>query len=185
MYGMVNKALEDMVTSRQGEDCWERIKQAAGVEVAVFISNEGYPDEMTYKLVGAVSEELKVPAQQVLEEFGKHWVLKTAAEGYGELMEAGGKTLKEFLLRLPAFHTNVALIFPQLNPPRFRCSDVGDLSLKLHYYSDREGLAPFVIGVLKGLSERFSTLTRIEHVTARGQDEDHDVFLIDWSGDPA
>ena len=28
MYGMVNKALEDMVTSRQDEDCWERIKQA-------------------------------------------------------------------------------------------------------------------------------------------------------------
>jgi hypothetical protein len=35
-------------------------------------------------------------------------------------MEAGGKTLKEFLLRLPAFHTNVALIFPNLNPPWFR-----------------------------------------------------------------
>ena len=185
MYGMVNKALEDMVTSRQGEDCWERIKQAAGVDVDVFISNEGYPDEMTYNLVGAVSEELKIPVPQVLEEFGKHWVLKTAVEGYGELMEAGGKTLKEFLLRLPTFHTNVALIFPQLNPPRFRCSDVGDLSLKLHYYSDREGLAPFVIGLLKGLSERFSTPARIEHVVARGQDEDHDVFLIDWSENPA
>ena len=185
MYGMVNKALEDMVTSRQDEDCWERIKQAAGVDVDVFISNEGYPDEMTYNLVGAISEELKIPVPQVLEEFGMHWVLKTAAEGYGELMEAGGKTLKEFLLRLPTFHTNVALIFPNLNPPRFRCSDVADLSLKLHYYSDREGLAPFIIGLLKGLSERFSTPVHIEHVTARGQDDDHDVFLIDWSGDPA
>lgn len=184
MYGMVNKALEDMVTSRHGEDCWERIKQAADVKVDVFISNEGYPDEVTYNLVGAISEELKMTIPQVLEKFGMHWVLKTAVEGYGELMEAGGKTLKEFLLRLPTFHTNVALIFPQLNPPRFRCSDVGDLSLKLHYYSDREGLAPFVIGLLKGLSEHFSTPASIEHVTARGQDEDHDVFLIDWSGDP-
>lgn len=185
MYGMVNKALEDMVTGRRDEDCWEHIKRLAGVDVDVFISNEGYPDEMTYNLVGAISEELKMSVPRVLEEFGKHWVLKTAAEGYGELMDTGGKTLKEFLLRLPAFHTNVALIFPQLNPPRFRCSHVGDFSLKLHYYSDREGLAPFVIGLLKGLSERFSTLTRIEHVTARGREADHDVFLIDWSGGPA
>jgi len=184
MYGMVNKALEDMVTRRQGEDCWERIKQAVDVDVDVFISTEGYPDEVTYKLVGAVSEELEMPVTQVLEEFGRHWVLRTAAEDYGELLDAGGKTLKEFLLHLPVFHTNVALIFPQLNPPRFRYSDVGDLSLKLHYYSDREGLAPFVIGLLKGLSERFSTPVRIEHVTARGQEVDHDVFLIDWSGDP-
>jgi hypothetical protein len=185
MYGLVNKALEEMVISRHGEETWERIKKAAGVGVEVFISNEGYPDEVTYKLVGEVSDQLKVPAPQLLEEFGIHWVLKTAVEGYGDLMEAGGKTLGEFLQRLPTFHTNVALIFPHLNPPQFRCSDVDEHSLKLHYYSEREGLAPFVIGLLKGLTEHFRTPARIEHVTVREGDDDHDVFLIDWSGAPA
>ncbi len=185
MYGLVNKAIEEMVIRNHGEEIWERIKQAAGVEVDVFISNEGYPDEVTYNLVSAVSEQLEVPAPQVLEEFGIHWVLKTAVEGYGDLMEAGGKTLKEFLERLPTFHTNVALIFPHLNPPQFRCSDIDEHSLKLHYYSEREGLAPFVTGLLKGLSKHFRTPVRIEHVTVRGRDDDHDVFLIDWIDTPA
>jgi hypothetical protein len=48
MYGMVNKALEDMVVERFSEDAWERIKAEAGVDIDVFISNEGYPDEITY-----------------------------------------------------------------------------------------------------------------------------------------
>ena len=67
MYGMVNKAVEEMVCMHHGEPVWERIKARAGVDVDVFMSNEGYPDEMTYKLVGAASEVLDVPAPQILE----------------------------------------------------------------------------------------------------------------------
>lgn len=181
MYGLVNKAIEDMVIKGHGEEIWERIKETAGVDVEIFISNESYPDEVTYNLVNAVSEHLELPSSQVLEEFGIHWVLYTAVEGYGNLMEAGGKTLGEFLQRLPTFHTSVAMLFPNLKPPQFRCSDVEEDSLKLYYYSQREGLAPFVIGLLKGLARRFRTSVQIEHITVRGRNDDHDVFLIDWS----
>ena len=56
----------------------------------VFVSNEGYPDGMTYDLVGAASSVLALPAPEVLEAFGRHWVIHTAQEGYGDLMAAGG-----------------------------------------------------------------------------------------------
>ena len=46
MYGMVNKAVEDMVCMHHGEEAWEQIKSKAGVDVEVFVSNEGYPDEV-------------------------------------------------------------------------------------------------------------------------------------------
>ena len=58
MYGLVNKAVEELVVSNFGEDKWELIKSKAGVDVDVFISNESYPDSMTYDLVGAASEVL-------------------------------------------------------------------------------------------------------------------------------
>lgn len=112
MYGMVNKAVEDMVCSNYSEAVWEKIKLRAGVDVDVFMSNESYSDDITYRLVGAASEVLQLPAEQILIGFGEHWVLHTAQEGYGGLMSAAGKNLPDFLRNLPRFHDRVAMIFP-------------------------------------------------------------------------
>ena len=97
MYGLVNKAIEELVVSNFGEEKWELVKTKAGVDVDVFISNQGYPDELTYKLVGAASEVLGLPAEDILVAFGEHWVTQTAAKSYGPMMKSGGATLKEFL----------------------------------------------------------------------------------------
>ena len=158
MYGMVNKAVEGMVCMHHGEAVWERIKSRAGVDVEVFMSSEAYPDEITYKLVEAASEVLELPSGKILEAFGEHWVLHTASEGYGGLMKASGKTLPEFMRNLPNFHSRVTLIFPKLQPPpHFECTDITDHSLKLHYYSHRNGLAPFVVGLMQRLGKNFKT----------------------------
>ena len=181
MYGMVNKALEGMISNDHGQEAWEEIKRRAGVDVEAFVSTEGYPDEVTYKLVGAATEFLDVSAQDLLEQFGVYWVVKTAGEGYGDLMAAGGNNLREFLINLPNFHNRVSLMFPHLQPPQFRCSDIQEDSIRLHYHSHREGLAPFVVGLIKGLGQRFSTRVEVSHEVVRGRDTDHDVFAISWS----
>lgn len=180
MYGMVNRALEEMVCSGHGEAVWEQIKEKAGVDVDVFLSNEAYPDSLTYELVGAASAVLQAPAEQLLEAFGVHWVTKTAAEGYGHLMKAGGANLKDFLLYLPNFHTRVSLIFPHLNPPRFLCSDVTDNGLHLHYFSERRGLAPFVRGLIQGMSQYFETPVEVKQVSNWDEAGAHDTFEIRW-----
>ena len=181
MYGMVNKAVEDMVCSMHGEARWEQVKERAGVDVDVFISNESYPDDMTYKLVGAASELSGIASAQILEAFGEHWVLKTARASYGELLNAGGKSLPEFLVNLPDFHARVSMIFPRLQPPRFKVSDITEHSLHLHYFTQRAGLAPFVIGLVKGLGKMFQTpIKSMRLIGARDQGADHDLFLIEW-----
>jgi hypothetical protein len=185
MYGLVNKAVEEMVCMHHGEPVWKRIKERAGIDVDVFISNEGYPDDVTYRLVAAASAELALPAEEVLEAFGAHWVLHTAREAYGGLLQAAGRTLPEFLANLPDFHTRVQMIFPKLQPPRFRCTDVTAGSLRLHYYTHRAGLAPFVIGLLKGLGTMYSTPVGVRVVAARDEGADHDEFEVAWSPAPA
>jgi len=181
MYGMVNKAIEELIISHHGSEVWERIRTRAGVEEEVFISNESYPDEVTYGLVGAASAILAQPAADILFAFGEWWVLKTANEGYGALMKAAGKTLPEFLINLPNFHTRVAMIFPRLHPPVFRCSDVTDTSMHLHYMSHRQGLSPFICGLLSGLGKMFSTLVEVQQINHKDQGAEHDVFLVKWS----
>ena len=181
MYGLVNRAVEELVVSNFGDEKWQAIKAKSGVDVEVFISNEGYPDEITYKLVGAAVEVLGLPAEQVLIAFGEHWVLKTAAENYGPMMKSGGRTLRDFLVNLPNFHTRVAMIYPNLQPPRFACSDVTDTSLNLHYHTHRPGLTSFVVGLVQGLGKLYNTPLTCTIAERKDEGADHDVFAIHWT----
>lgn len=181
MYGMVNRAIQEMVLMHNSAATWERIKVEAGVDAEEFMSNESYPDEMTYRLVAAAANCLDLPSDKLLEAFGEHWVLVTAQDGYGAMMDAGGRSLAEFLRNLPGFHARVSLIFPNLKPPLFRVSNVTDTSLRLHYYSHRPGFAPFVVGLLRGLAARFATNATVEIVACREAGADHDEFLVTWS----
>jgi len=179
---MVNKALQDMVTEAHGESVWEQIKARAGITTDLFLSSEAYPDAVTYQLAGAASEVLDKPVAELLEAFGSYWVLRTAVEGYGDLMSAGGRSLREFLLNLPSFHSRICLIFPHLRPPNFRCSHLAAGSLRLHYSSDREGLTPFVVGLLRGLGEMFHNPVDITVLEERDPG-DREVFLVSWQAD--
>jgi hypothetical protein len=171
MYGLVNKAVVDLVVSKFGQDTWNAIKKKAEVDNDVFVSMDAYPDDITYRLVGAASEVLKIPPEAVLEAFGEYWVLYTAAEGYGPMLEASGKTLREFLENLDALHARVAVMMPDLRPPRFRLKPVDDTTMTLEYHSTRQGLAPMVVGLLKGLAVRFNTSINISHASRDGHEE--------------
>ena len=179
MYGMVNKAVEDLVCEKFGEDKWEEIKEKAGVDVDIFLSNESYDDDVTYSLVGAATDVLGIPADQILFAFGEYWVLKTATKGYGDLMDAAGADLFEFLENLPNFHTRVAMIFPKLEPPRFEVLERTPSSMCVGYYTHRDGLAPFVVGLLSGLSQRFQQKAQTSHTVKRSEGADHDEFVIE------
>jgi hypothetical protein len=180
MYGMVNKAIEEMVCAGYGEPVWESIKTKADIDVDVFITNESYDDDVTYRLVAAASEILQAPSEDILVRFGRYWVLETAQKGYGQLLQSAGKTLPEFLVNLDAMHTRVRMIFPKLIPPRIEVSDVTESTLKLHYHSHRPGLAPFVVGLVEGLGDMFSTPAQVKLITPRGDSCDHDLFRVTW-----
>ncbi len=180
MYGLVNRALQDMVVERHGQDTWERIRQRARFAEPVFVAMEGYDDSVTYDLVGASAKELDQSAEEILFDFGRWWVLRTADEGYGPLLQMAGDTLPTFLENLDEMHSRVALSMPHLRPPSFRVTRLGEGQLHLQYYSHRPGLVPFVLGLLDALGERFNTPTVARLLSPRGPDQDHDLFLLRW-----
>lgn len=180
MYGIVNKAIEDLVKENFGQETWDNILEKSNIDVDFFISNEPYDDDITYKLVSTISEELKIPAENVLQLFGEWWILKTGKEKYGGLMEAGGSNLKEFLGNLPLFHNRIMLLYPKLTPPEFKVSNSEENSIHIHYYSKREGLLEFVRGLLQGLGKMYNTDVVIELLESRDQNHDHEVFKVSW-----
>lgn len=178
MYGLVNKAIEDLIRSRFGDATWQAIRKQAGVQAEEFVRMEDYPDELSYRLVAAASQQLALPPEQLLEAFGEYWTLYTAKEGYGDMLKAYGDSLFAFLQNLDDLHTRVGMFYPKLKPPHFECSDVTAHSLVLHYYSERPGLAPMVIGLVKGLGTTFNTPVAISQVQDRNAGADHDAFLL-------
>lgn len=180
MYGIVNKAIEDLVTSKFGADKWEIILEKSGVEQNYFISSEPYDDDITFKLAMAVSSEMKVTPESVMVALGEWWIIKSTKDKYSGLMEAGGNNLRDFLINLPLFHNRVMLLYPKLTPPEFKISHLEKNSLYLHYFSKREGLQEFVRGLIQGLGIMFKTKTIIELIKSREQGDYNEVFKISW-----
>lgn len=180
MYGIVNKAIEDLVTANFGAEKWETIKERSGIDIDFFISSEPYDDDVTFKLAVAVSEEMNMTVSDVLIAFGEWWVIKTTSEKYPGLMESGGNNLKEFLINLPNFHNRVMLIYPKLTPPEFKVSDITENGLHLHYFSKREGLQEFVRGLIQGLAKMFNSTVQLELIQSRNEGSTHEIFKIKW-----
>jgi hypothetical protein len=180
MYGIVNKAIEELVIANFGQDKWEVVKQHSGIDIDYFISSEPYDDDITFKLAQAVSQEMGMTLSAVFIAFGEWWVVKTTKEKYGGLMESGGNDLKEFLVNLPVFHNRIMLIYPKLTPPEFRVSDITENSINLHYFSKREGLQDFVRGLIQGLGIMYETVVTINLIQTRDEGSTHEIFNISW-----
>jgi hypothetical protein len=180
MYGIVNKAIEDLVKENFGEEKWDAVKKRSDIDVDFFISNEPYNDDITYKLAGAISEEMNVEVKTVLQLLGEWWILRTTKEKYGGLLQAGGNNLKEFLTNLPVFHNHIMMIYPKLTPPEFKVSDIEEKSIHIHYYSKREGLQEFVRGLLVGLGKMYETPVEIMLLESRDDGSNHEVFKVSW-----
>lgn len=176
MYGLVNQAVQEMVIENFGPSKWDEIRDKAGAD-DVFIAMDSYPDEVTIKLVGAACEVLGASAGDILKAFGEYWVNFTGRT-YGSLFEMSGSTFVEFVKNLNTLHTRVGQMMPELSPPSFTVSDETPDSFVLHYYSKRPGLYPMILGLLKGLGNRFNTVVEVTHTGGADDGLDHDRFLV-------
>ncbi len=180
MYGIVNKAIEDLIRENFGDIKWDAIKQRSGVDIDFFLSNEPYDDSITYKLAQAAAEETGLTLAKVLSDFGEWWVVRTSREKYGALLRAGGSSMPEFFRNLPDFHNRIAFIYPKLTPPEFRTSDETNTSIDIHYHSARQGLQDFVHGLLVGIGKLYNQEVFIELLKSRAAGDNHEVFRVRW-----
>ncbi|XP_072399572.1 guanylate cyclase soluble subunit beta-1 [Diabrotica undecimpunctata] len=180
MYGFVNYALEVLVVKNFGEETWEIIKKKADFQMeGHFLVRQIYEDELTYNLIGAAVEVLKIPANTILELFGKTFFEFCQDSGYDKILQVLGATPRDFLTNLDALHDHLGTLYPGMKAPSFRCTErPEDGALILHYYSDRAGLEHIVIGIVKTVASRLHN-TEVEVEVIQTKDEsDHVQFLI-------
>lgn len=178
MYGLLNRALQELVTIRAGRSGWEAVCERAGVGAVGFASMRPYPDVLTYDLVEAASHVLERRQNEVLRALGRFWIPFTRSEGFLALIETSGRDLRDMLLQLESLHARLGLTMPEMIPPRFVVEDRPEGVIHVHYYSEREGLAPLVVGLLEGLGELFETPVHVSQVREREGPDDCDVFAV-------
>lgn len=177
MYGLVNQAVRDLVIKVAGADAWDRIRKDAGLGIDNFVAMDSYADEITYALVACASKVLRMDAPSILRAFGKHWILYTASEGYGSLMDMFGADYFDALRNINQLHSRIGLSMPHLNAPKFVIRQVSQESLSVEYISIRKGLAPMMLGLLEGLAEKHGSKVTIEH-RAPNLNHNHDIFIV-------
>jgi hypothetical protein len=181
VYGMVNEALKSFLIEEFGRAVWEDVRAKAGVEADLFLSMKAYPDSITYGLAGAACAATGIQLGELLQRFGRSWVRFVRGGGYEELLRVSGGTVFELLANLDTLHARLATSFPELQPPAFRLEAPAsqDEPHQLHYYSERPGLAPFVVGLIEGVGDMYGRQVRIELVEPRDDEGGHDVFAVE------
>lgn len=175
MYGFVNYALELLVLKHFGESIWEQIKNKAMVSMeGQFLVRQIYDDEITYNIIGAAVEILNIPADDILELFGKTFFEFCQDSGYDKILQVLGATPRDFLQNLDALHDHLGTLYPGMRAPSFRCTEK-DGTLRLHYYSERPGLEHIVIGIVKAVASKLHGVeVEIEIVKRKGDPIDED-----------
>ncbi|XP_055681218.1 guanylate cyclase soluble subunit beta-1 [Lutzomyia longipalpis] len=171
MYGFVNYALELLVIKNFGLQIWNQIKKKAEVTMeGQFLVRQIYDDEITYNLIGAAVEILEIPADAILELFGKTFFEFCQDSGYDKILQVLGATPRDFLQNLDALHDHLGTLYPGMRAPSFRCTE-SESGLKLHYYSERPGLEHIVIGIVKAVASKLHGV-------------DVDIQIIKRKGEP-
>ena len=180
MLGMVNHALQQMVTERLGAPAWESMRSELGIEDRVFVVMRQYPDELTYRIAGAVAARLGVPLPDALQAFGHYWMGYAERQPWGKVLHSMASSTRELIPALNELHSRIALAFPGVTMPQFRSEPAAGGALRVHYFSPRPGLAPFVLGVLEGIGAMFGEVIQVTQVERREDGAPHDVFLVEF-----
>ena len=170
MKGVIFNLVEEVVVGKYGEDVWDSLLEAAGVDGS-YTSLGSYPDEELFKLVGAASSALGVSGDQVVLELGEA-AIPLLAERYPVFFE-GHETTRSFLLTLnDIIHPEVRKLYPGAQVPNFGFGVDSPDFLEIHYQSPRK-LCALAEGFILGAAAQYRERATIEQPECmlRGADQ--------------
>lgn len=152
MKGIVFNLLEECVTDAHGADTWDDMLERAGVD-GVYTSLGSYPDADLVALVGAASELLARPADDVVRWFGEA-ALPLLAQAYPDFFTPHVSTLPFLLTLNDVIHPEVRKLYPGADVPVFDFAMDGDDALLMGYASGRV-LCSLAEGFIAGTGAHF------------------------------
>jgi hypothetical protein len=168
MYGMIHRAMRNMVHDELGEEAWLALEQKLKIGPMDLLTGKVYDDALTLEIITEAAAMLNLTVEKCLIEFGRYWIRYTDQGSLASVMNFTGQNLANFIKNLDRLHLAVGAAMPDARLPSFStlCNDPGHIVVE--YRSERVGLEPFVMGLLQGLMHRFHARGDIE-VASRGE----------------
>lgn len=169
MYGMIHKSILAYCRDVRADGAANSLQDLAARRPDLFVTASSYSDSITLGLVAEGAAALGQDVGTFLEGLGEFWITFADDGPYAPMMQVGGETLPAFIRNLDRLHVAVAAALPAVVTPSFRVIEESAGELLVGYRSPREGLEPFVVGLLKGLARRFGQ-TGAAELTGAGND---------------
>ena len=155
MKGVIAKCLGDLVTSKFGQDKWEKALEMTGLpKETTFLSSQDIDDGSVLKVIDSVCKVLGITLNQAADAFGDYWVNDFAVKVYPAYF-LGVTSAKELLLKMDSVHEATTRRVPNAKPPRFEYKWENDKTLIMKYKSDRN-LIDFFVSLIKGVGKHFN-----------------------------
>ena len=168
MYGMIHRAMRNMVHDELGEDAWLALEQTLKIGPMDLLTGKVYDDALTLRIISEAAAQLNLSVDQCLVAFGQYWIRYANEGSLASVMNFTGQDLASFITNLDRLHLAVGAAMPGARLPAFATLQSEPGHLLVEYRSERAGFEPFVMGLLQGLMNRFHTRGQVQ-VARRGE----------------
>ena len=158
MKGVIFNIVEETVRAEHGEDAWDSLLEAAGLDGA-YTSLGTYPDRDMAALVAAATQALGVSEEDLLRHLGRKGFGQLVSRN-AELMAAFGDSRSLLLGLNSVIHPEVRKVYPGADVPVFDVVSGDHDSLSLSYVSHR-GLCYFAEGLALGVGDHFGEVLAV------------------------
>ncbi|NVO54685.1 heme NO-binding domain-containing protein [Rhodobacteraceae bacterium B1Z28] len=179
MHGLINRAIQSFVCATYGQSCWLRVTEAAGLGFVEFEAMLVYDNDMSTRILHALSADLNRPQAEILEDVGTYLVSHPNTEGLRRLLRFGGVTYVEFLHSLDDLADRVRLAVSDLTLPTLELRELSSTEYQLCCFPGLPGYSSVMVGVLRAMADDYGALVMLSHDGQQGNAEVISVTLVE------
>lgn len=177
MKGEVFLAFNQMVEDQIGIACWETLLEKVEPDSqGIYTSVEAYPDSELFSLVGALSEEAKVPVAELVEQFGCY-LFDTLNTKYPIFTQQQPDFFSFIESIDDVIHREVRKLYQTDNLPSLACQRIDEKTLEMTYQSPRK-LCILAEGLIRGAAKHYGVEYTLAHEVCMHKGSDHCLFVI-------
>ncbi|WP_299611828.1 heme NO-binding domain-containing protein [uncultured Tateyamaria sp.] len=179
MHGLINRAIQCFVTDSYGADKWVEATRFADLDFVEFEAMLIYDDDITPRVLDAISQILDRPRSDVMEDMGTYLVSHPNVEALRRLLRFGGVTFVEFLHSLDDLPDRARLAVSDLNLPRIELRDHSPTHFSLICESPIDGYGHVMMGILRTMADDYGALALLEYTGSGNGVETISVTLVE------
>lgn len=179
MHGLINRAIQCFVVDSYGPETWVEATRLANLGFVEFESMLTYDDDVTPKMLNAVSLVLDRDRNEVMEDIGTYLVSNPNVEALRRLLRFGGFDFVEFLHSLDDLPDRARLAVSDLKVPGLELHDCAPGQFNLVCQSAIEGYGHVMMGVLRAMADDYGVLAVLEHAGTGDGTETISITLVE------